>query len=61
MLTESNPLRIGDNYPEENFGLIDFDWADAPAITMRILDAGGLTVLEETVPLATLDASATRR
>jgi alkaline phosphatase D len=53
--TETNPLRVGPNYPEENFGTISIDWdRNTPSIALTIHDATGRVVIEERVPIAEL-------
>ena len=53
--TETNPLRVGENYHEENFGILEFDWDAVPAtLSLQIRDDEGATVIEETVRIGDL-------
>jgi alkaline phosphatase D len=56
--TETNPLRVGDNYPEENFGTISFEWgAEGPSVILTIHDAEGRVVVQERVALEALSVA----
>ena len=52
---EVNDLRVGEVFPESNFGVIQIDWAQAdPAIRLEIRDGEGKVVREAAFPLSQL-------
>lgn len=59
---ETNRFRLGNNFVDLNFGLIQFDWnATPPTATLQIRDAGNAVRIEEKVTLAPSAAGLTTR
>jgi alkaline phosphatase D len=59
---EPNRFRVGHNFVDLNFGLIQFDWNAAPAVvTLQIRDAGNAVRIEEKVTLTPATPGLTTR
>ena len=52
---EANSHRVGELHKDLGFGTLDIDWAGG-RVSLQIRDRAGAVVVEETVPLSTLDA-----
>jgi alkaline phosphatase D len=53
-----DPLRVGDIYADDNFGLIRIDWGTPePNLSLEIRDVDGRVVMQRTVGLSQLSAA----
>ncbi len=51
---EPNRYRLGEQFFENNFGLVLIDWQDDPLITLQVRDLNDRVVIEEKIPLRKL-------
>jgi len=51
---EPNRMRVGKQYFENNFGLIEIVWSRKPVIHLKVLNLANQPVIEQSIPLSTL-------
>lgn len=51
---EPNRMRVGNQFFENNFGLIEIAWGDDPVLNLRVMDLNGKPVIEQSIALKKL-------
>jgi len=51
---EPNRMRIGKQFFENNFGLIEIVWSKEPVLHLKVMDLAGHAVIQQSIPLSTL-------